>query len=283
MTSWMFYAVFGMLQSGLLMALFKVPAAKQINKYSLSSWAYLFAMFIAGYVLRGYIVFDIKAIIFAFVWGTSFAILSITQMHVLHKHDTSGVFPFTSLASNVFVVIGGVFFLHNSISLLQWVAITLSIFLFIGAHWGSKKSFIIEILPSFMFIALLSTFNKFVQNAGANHVEVNNFIFWQLVFTFVSSLVMLFFVKKQISFNSLVHRHLIGWAFLIGVLQFGTTYAIVKALSLGPISLVFIVLGLYTFFTTVFASILFKERITTKKIIFIILSFLIVLLIKLGK
>lgn len=283
MTSWMFYAIFGMLQNGLLMALFKVPAAKQINKYSLSAWAYLFATLIAGYVLRGFIVFDIRAIIFSFVWGTSFAILSITQMHVLHKHDTSGVFPFTSLASNVLVVIGGVFFLNNSISLLQWVAIILSIFLLIGANLGSKKSFIIEILPSFMFIALLSTFNKFVQNAGANQIEVNNFTFWQLVFTFISSLVMLFFVKKQISFNGLIHRHLIGWAFLIGLLQFGTNYAIVHALSLGPISLVFIVLGLYTFFTTVFASILFKEKITTKKIVFIILSFLVVLLIKIGK
>jgi drug/metabolite transporter (DMT)-like permease len=216
------------------------------------------------------------------VWGVSFAILSIIQMHVLHKHDTSGVFPFTSLASNVLVVIGGVFFLHNSISTLQWAAIVLAVLLFIGAHLGSKKSFIIEILPSFMFIALLSTFNKFVQNAGANHIEVNNFTFWQLFFTFVSSLVMLFFVKKQISFSNLVHRHLIGWALLIGVLQFGTNYAIVHALSLGPISLVFIVLGLYTFFTTVFAAILFKEKITTKKLAFIILSFLVVLLIKLG-
>lgn len=283
MTSWMFYAVFGMLQSGLLMALFKVPAAKQINKYSLSSWAYLFAVIIAGFVLQGFIVFDIQAILYSFIWGTSFAILSVTQMHVLHKHDTSGVFPFTSLASNILVVIGGVLFLNNSISLLQWVAILLSFFLFVVAHLGSKKSFVIEILPSFTFIALLSTFNKFVQNTGANHVEVNNFIFWQLVFTFTASLAMLLFVKKQISFNDLFNKNIIGWSLLIGVLQFGTTYAIVKALSLGPISLVFIVLGLYTFFTTVFASILFKERITTKKIIFIILSFLIVLLIKLGK
>ena len=282
MTSWIFYAVFGMLQSGLLMALFKVPAAKQINKYSLSTWAYLFAMLVAGYVLRGFIVFDLRAIAFSFVWGVSFAILSIMQMHVLHKHDTSGVFPFTSLTSNIFVVIGGFFFLHNSISLLQWTAILLSCFLFIGAHWDSKRSFIIGVLPSFMFIALLSTFNKFVQNAGAHQIEVNNFTFWQLVFTFISSLIMLFFVKKQISLSNLVHKSLIGWALLIGVLQFGTNYAIVHALSLGPISLVFIVLGLYTFFTTVFASILFKEKITTKKIIFIILSFLVVLLIKLG-
>jgi uncharacterized membrane protein len=282
MNSWILYAVFGMLQSGLLMALFKVPAAKQINKYSLSVWAYFFSSLIAGYTLRSFIVFDIQTLLFSFVWGTSFAVLSITQMHVLHRHDTSGVFPFTSLASNVLVIVGGVLFLHNSISLLQWTAVTLSVFLFIAAHWGSKKSFIISVLPSFVFITLLSTFNKFVQNAGANHTEVNNFTFWQLIFAFVFSLVMLLFVKKQISFTSLVSRPLIGWALLLGTLQFGTNYAIVHALSLGPISLIFIVLGLYTFFTTLFAALLFKEKITTRNVIFIVASFLVVLLIKLG-
>ena len=282
MNTWMFYAVFGMLQSGLLMALYKVPAAKQINKYSLLMWTYLFASLIAGYMLRNFIVFDAQAVIFSFVWGTSLAVLSVSQMHVLHKHDTSGVFPFTSLASNVFVVIGGVLFLHNSISLLQWVAVILSVLLFIGAHRNSKKIFIVGILPSFIFIAVLSAFGKFIQNAGANHVETNNFTFWNLVFAFISSLAMLFFVKKQVSFSSLIHKHLIGWAFLIGALQFGTNYAVVHALSLGPISLVFIVVGLYTFFTTIFASLLFNEKITAEKIIFILLSFLIVLLIKLG-
>jgi uncharacterized membrane protein len=282
MTSWMLYAVFGMLQSGLLMALFKVPAAKQINKYSLSAWTYFFSVLVALCALHSFIVFDIKTILFSFVWGTSLAVVSIAQMQALHKHDTSGVFPFTSLTSNVLVVIGGVLFLHNSISSLQWAAVALAVLLFVGAHLVSKKIFILEILPSFMFIALLSTFNKFVQNAGANHVEVHNFIFWNLLFTFAASLVMLFFVKKQITFSGLVHKHLIGWALLMGALQFGTNYTIVKALSLGPISLVFVVLGLYTFFTTIFAVLLFKEKITTKKIVFIILSFLVVLLIKLG-
>lgn len=240
-------------------------------------------MIITGVVLKGFIVFDVKTIIFSLLSGTGFAILSIAQMHLLHKHDTSGVFPFTSLASNIFVVFGGVLFLHNHISVLQWIAIVLSASLFMVAHWGSKISFILEVLPSFMFIALLSTFNKFVQNAGANYAEVNNFIFWQLVFTFISSLVMLFLPRKQVSLTDLIHTQLIGWAILIGILQFGTTYTIIKALSFGPVSLVYIVFGLYTFFTTIFASVLFKEKITTKKVVFILLSFLVILLIKFGK
>lgn len=148
---------------------------------------------------------------------------------------------------------------------------------------GNKKNFAIEVLPSFAGIALLSTFNKFIQNAGANRFQVNNFIFWQLAFAFLSSLIMLIFIKKQITVKGLIHRHLIGWALGIGVLQFITNLAIVKSLSLGPISLIFIVIGLYPFFTTVFAALLFKEKITTRKVIFIVLSLLVVLLIKIGK
>lgn len=116
MSFWISYAVLGMLSVSLQMALFKVPAAKNINKYSLTAWSYLFTFLIAFVALHRYIIFDIQTILYSCVWGTSFTVLSLMQMHVLHKHDTSGVFPFTSLASNIFVIIGGVLFLHESIS-----------------------------------------------------------------------------------------------------------------------------------------------------------------------
>lgn len=282
MITWTMYAVMGMLQLGLMMALYKVPAARQVNKYSLSVWTYLSASLIAGLALSRFIAFDTKTIFLSALWGTGYAVLSLTQMHILHKHDTSGVFPFTSLASNVLVVIGGVLFLSETISLLQWIAIAMSVLLFVGAHWSNKVHFIIEVLPSFGFIALLSTFNKFIQKIGADSIEVNNFIFWQLVFALIVSLIILLFVRKQIHLTNLVHRQTLSWAVVIGTLNFGSTYTIIKALSLGPISLVYVILGLYTFFTTIFATLLFKEKVTKRSIVFITLSFLVILLIKLG-
>lgn len=282
MTTWLFYAVAGMLQLGLMMSLHKVPAAKQISKYALSAWSFFIATLIAGIVFHQYIIFDFKTIFYSFIWGTGYAVLTLTQMHVLHKHDTSGVFPFTSLASNIFVIIGGVLFLNEVISLLQWVAIVASVFLFVSAYWNSKVHFLLEILPSFAFIAFLSTFNKFVQKMGADSLEVHNFIFWQLTFAFFASLIILLIATKKFSLVDLAHHKLIGWSLAIGALNFGSTYAIVKALSVGPISLVYVILGLYTFFTTIFATLLFKEKITRRSLMFILLSFLVVLLIKFG-
>lgn len=282
MNSWIFYSVLGLLQIGLMMSLYKVPAAKQISKYALSVWSFFFASLIAGIVLHTFIVVDFKVLFYSFLWGTGYALLTLTQMHALHKHDTSGVYPFTSLASNIFVVIGGVLFMNDIISPLQWVAIALSVLLFIVAHSSGKVRFLGEILPLFTLIALLSTFNKFVQKAGASSLEIHNFIFWQLAFACIASLIILIITTKKFSFTELTHRHLLGWAFAIGALNFGSNYVIVKALSTGPISLVYVTLGLYTFFTAIFAALLFKEKITKKSLMFIGLSFLVVLLIKFG-
>ncbi len=282
MINWTFYAIVGMLQIGLMTSLYKVPGTKQISKYALSAWSFFFSSLIAGVALHQYIVIDFKTIVYSFVWGTMYAVLTLTQMHILHKHDTSSVFPFTSLASNVLVVIGGVLFLNDVISLLQWVAITASVLLFVAAYWNNKVHFLLGTLPSFAFIALLSAFNKFVQKAGAVSLEVHNFIFWQLAFSFVASLVILLITAKKFSFTNLTHRRFLWWALAIGALNFGSNYSVVKALSLGPISLVYVTLGLYTFFTTMFAALLFREKIAKKSLVFIALSFLVVLLIKLG-
>lgn len=270
------------MQLGLIMSLYKVPIAKQISKYALTAWSFFFATVIAGVVLHQYVFIDLRTIILSSLWGTGYAILTLTLMHALHKHTTSGVFPFTSLASNILVIIGGVLFFNDSISPMQWVAIVASLLLFVVSYWDNKMHFILEIAPLFACIALLSTCNKFIQKIGASSVEVHNFIFWQLLFALVSSLLVLCFVTKKPSFISFSSVPLLGWAFAIGVLNFGSTYAIVKALSLGPISLVYVILGLYTIFTTVFASLFFKEKITIKDLVFISLSFLVVLFIKLG-
>ncbi|MFA6077495.1 MAG: EamA family transporter [Candidatus Paceibacterota bacterium] len=282
MNSWAIYAAMGLVQVSLLMTLYKVPAAKQINKYTLSVWSYFFASILAGIFLYNYISFDVKTVIFALLWGTGYSILSLTQMHVLHKQDTSSVFPFTSLVSNILVIIGGVLFLNETITFIQWVAVSLSVLLFISQYWNNKIHFIVEILPSFMFISLLSTFNKFIQKAGADHVNIYNFIFWQLTFALIASFIILFYKRKHISIKDLTHGEMLKWSAASGVLQFGVTYTIIKALSLGPISLVHVIIGLYTFFTSLLASLFFKEKITAKGLFFIFLSFLIVLLIKFG-
>lgn len=102
------------------------------------------------------------------------------------------------------------------------------------------------------------------------------------IFSLIVAIIILFITTKKFSFSEFTNRQLLLWSLLIGILNFGGSFAVIKALSTGPISLVYVILGLYTFFTTMFAALLFKEKITRKSIIFIALSFFVVLLIKFG-
>jgi uncharacterized membrane protein len=282
MTDWVFDSFIALLVLSLLMALYKVPAARKINKYALGSWSYVIATLSAGYYLFPHLTFDKRTLVYAALWGTGYAILTAMQMHVLHKHETSKVFPFTSLASNVLTVIGGVFILHEYMSFLQGIAVLLSIFLFGVAFGRNDAQLTKEILPAFMTIALLSTFNKFVQKIGAGDVEIYNFIFWQLFFAFISSIIIWIIAEKRIPKISTPKTEFIAWGLLIGIIQFAGTFWVIKALSTGPISIVYTIIGLYSFFTSVIAALLFRERITRKSLIFIFTSITIILLIKLG-
>jgi drug/metabolite transporter (DMT)-like permease len=204
------------------------------------------------------------------------------QMHALHLKDTHSVFPFTSLASNILVVLGGIWVLHERVSTVELLAMVLALCLFFLFYWDRSVRFVNSILPLFLGIALLSTVNKFAQKLGAVYTNPYNFIFWQLAFALLASMVILFYMRKDISKDEFKNRPMFWWSAILGMLQFGSAYFIVLALSTGPISLVYVILGLYTFFTSLIASFLFKEKLTTRSLLFIFLSFLVVLLIKFG-
>lgn len=281
MESWIIYSTLAVLSTSILMALQKVPSAKNIDKYEFNLLTYFFATLIAIPFLYNFVNFDKVTILYAVVWGTGFTVLNLIQMHALEKNDTSGVFPFTSLLSNIFVVVGGVLFLNENISLLQFIAVLLAFTVVAISSYKTKVSLIANVLPLFFAIALLSTFNKFVQKFGAVHTELYNFIFWQLFFSFLSSLLLISYKKKFFLIKT-ANSKLFVWSLFSAIPAFTTTLLIIKALSTGPISLVYIIIGTYTFFTSLIASIFFGEKLTIKKVSFIILSILIIILIKIG-
>lgn len=281
MENWIIYAILGLVAVSFLMALQKVPTSKNIDKYYFNTLASFFTTLFSFIFLYDFISIDKIAIIYAAVWGTSFTVLNLLQMYALEKNDTNGVFPFTSLLSNVFIVIGGILFLNEKVSLLQFLAVILAVLVVGASTYKSKVNFVASVLPLFLSIALISTFNKFIQKFGAVHVEIYSFIFWQAFFSLVSALIILFFKNKQDTLKNIKLNHLL-WGMSCGVLGMAANLFIVKSLSTGPISLVYIIVGTYTFFTSLIASIFFKEVLTTKKVLFIIISVLIIILIKIG-
>lgn len=281
MESWIIFSTLSVLAVSFLMAFQKIPSLKKIDKYQFNAAVSFFAALLSFLFLFSHINFKSGAILYAAIWGASFSILNLMQMHALHKSTTSNVFPFTSLLSNIFVVIGGVLFLQDKVTLLQFVAILLAITLMFYSTYKGKVNIVADILPLFFSIAIISAFSKFIQKFGATNSEIYNFIFWELLFCFIFSAAFMFYNRKSFSIGSL-SKNTFNYGVISGVFSFLTTLLVVKALETGPISLVYIIIGTYTFFTSLIAHFIFKESLTRKNIVFILISILIILLIKLG-
>jgi drug/metabolite transporter (DMT)-like permease len=237
--------------------------------------------------LHKYISFDSKAILFSVLWGVGFSLLNITQMSALKHTDTSNLFPLTSLSSNVLVVLIGLTFFKDNISLLQAIGVFLAIALVFFSN--NTKNIFGRIdfnnlfLRLFLTIVLLSTFNKFIQKFGAINTNVYNFIFWELIFALISSIILMILFEKKAKIKSdLLSLKVLLWAFIFGGLNFISTATITKALSTGPFSVVYTINSFYVFITAIVAWVLFGENLTRKKVIFLFISVLIIILIKIG-
>jgi len=284
MQPWFIHALVGVVATGGMMALFKVPTSKGHNKYFYSFLGFLVATLTSLFAFFDSIHLDYYAMMFSFAWGSGYAILVMLQMELLRKLDTNALFPITSISSHVLVVIIGVSFFHDKISMLQFFGIILT-FLVIGLYNKVHKHITLQngLLPMVVGIILISTSTKFIQKFGSITTEIQNFIFWQLFFSMLASIVILLITHFKTPGQRIeVSRKVVLWAVALGVLNFIGTAEITKALSIGPFSLVFTINSFYTIITSLVAWKLFGEELTKRKAAFVLVAIFTVILIGLG-
>ena len=266
------------------MALYKVPTTKGHNKYTYSFLSFFVATILSFIFFYKYIYVDFSTILFGSLWGFGFAIVTMLQMELLKKLDTNAVFPITSLSSHVLVVIIGLSFFHDKISFIQFSGMLLT-FIIVGFYNNKHKHITFEngLLPATTALILLSVATKFIQKFGSITVELKNFIFWQLFFAMIMSFVILLIVnRKDLTQKILVSRQVVWWSITLGICNLIGTAEIVKALSIGPFSLVYTINSFYILITSIIAWKFFDEKLTKHKVIFLLLSIMAVILIGLG-
>lgn len=283
MNSWFIYALLAMFAFGGMSSLFKIPAAKGYDKYIYSSFSFIVGTILSLLFFYKDISFNTQTISFGFVWGTAYALFVILQMIILKKLDTSESFPITSLGSYVLVVIIGVTFFNDTLSPVQIFAL-IATFLIIGFynHINKHITFNNGLIPIAAGIVLLSTLLKFTQKLGSVSSLAGNFIFWQLFFATIASIIILFLYKNNKTIERKIDRNLIAWSVLLGGLNFIGTVAIVKALSTGPFSLVYTIISFYILVSSIVAWKLFGEKLNRQKVVFILLAVVVIVLIRLG-
>lgn len=284
MNSWFIFAILAVIAIGGMTALYKVPAAKGHNKFAYSFYSFCFATVFSALFLFKSLSFDARTILFGFLWGMGYALLASLQMEILKKLDTSSAFPITSLSSHVLVIILGISFFHDKISPLQILAMALA-FIVVGFYNKASKhiTFTNGLFPIAASIVLVSTFCKFIQKFASVSTDVGNFTFWQLLFAALGAFLLSFYIPRTDRKEKMaLSRGMLGWAALLGLLNFVGTVSIVKALSTGPFSLVYTINSFYILFASIVAWRFFGEKLTRRKVLFLLTAVVIVILIKIG-
>ncbi|MDP3948974.1 MAG: EamA family transporter [bacterium] len=276
---WFIHSLIGVTAVGVTMALFKVPTTKGHNKFIYSFFGFVAASILSFIFLRSYISIDSSAMLFGFGWGSLYALIVLFQMEILKKLDTNAVFPITTTSSNVLVLIIGLIVFHDKLSLPQFLGVLLAFFT-VGFYNQIHKhiTFNNGLLFGASAIVLLSTLAKFIQKFGSISVEIENFIFWQLFFAMLTSAIILVFIsKKDTDWKNGFSKYIIVWAIALGTTTFIGTVEIVKALSTGPFSLVFIINSFYILITSLITWKFFGEELTKHKIIFLFIAIIAVI------
>ena len=283
MNSWFLNAILAMFAFGGMQALFKVPAAKGYNKFVYSVLSFTVASILSFVFFKDYISFDAHTILFGLLWGIGNALYVLLTMVILKRLDTSESFPITSLGSHILVVIIGIFFFNDILSVLQVTAL-IGTFLLIGFYNHTNKHITLNngLIPIATGIILLSTFIKFIQKSGSISGVTGDYIFWQLFFATVASVFILLIAKNNRLVERKIDGKLILWSTLVGTLTFIGTVAMVKALSVGPFSLVYTINSFYILVSSIVAWRLFGEKLTRQKVLFILVAIVALVLIKIG-
>ncbi|MEK7496669.1 MAG: DMT family transporter [Patescibacteria group bacterium] len=281
--TWFFYSVAATLLFGVAMAFYKLPSAKNYNLFVTTFWSLVTPAILAFIFFNSYLSLGTPALIWtALVWGITFTCTVLLQMYALSHVDTNVLFPITTVASLIITVLIGIFFFNEHISILQAFGIVLAIVtIFSFLYKGGKILYSGLLIGVGSGIILISTFNKVLQKIAVDKFDIHVFLIYQFFFAAIFALLIYLIIHHR-DFKTHIFSGGLRIGSLIGVFIFFGGYTFYIALTKGPFPLITSIHSLYILVTALTAYFLFKEQLTIKKILLLLLAIVAVIFIRIG-
>lgn len=287
--NWFIYTILSMLSLGVAYTLFKLPAMQNQNKFASTFWVNVFITLIVIvlsllFSIESFEILDQKALLLGLLWGMVFSLNMFFQMSALKKMDAGAMFPIASSLSTILVILIGVLFLSESVSLIKSIGIVVVLSLvFLLTRKNKKINFDRELILYFIGILGTSVLVKYLQKVVVDYIQdpittVMVEYFGAAVFSLLFGYI---FYKKTFT-RSLKGKNEIRSGLIISVPLLLGGYFIVQALKTGELSQVFSIHPVYVVVVALLASLFFKEKITAKKLLLITGIVIGVILIKIG-
>lgn len=283
--SWLTYSALATIFLGFSMVFYKLPSYKNYSSFvstiitnSISTIIIIVVLCITG---------KIGAIQhlswYGLAWGATFSISMVLFKKLLNGRDAGVIFPTVSSVGNAVTIIVGLMFLSETVSIVQTLGILiilLSIFFF--QRKEGKMAFNTEALWFSLGIIVFSTAQKFIQKLGATHGSVEQFMLYQYFGAALFGLVLTVVFDRKNLVEILTPKKYLKGACLISIFSVAAGYVILKALTLAPLSKVYAVQPIYTLVTAMLGVWLFKEKVTARKVVLVLVSILGVVLLRIG-
>jgi drug/metabolite transporter (DMT)-like permease len=280
---WFLFSLAATLLFGVAMALYKLPSAKNHNRFVATFWSLVVPTILSFIFFHSYLSLSTPAMIWtALLWGITFTCIVLLQMYALSHVDTNILFPITTTASLIITVLVVIFFFNEHISVLQtlgFILAAVAIFSFLCK--GGKMQYSRLLIGFGSGIIFISVFNKVLQKIITDKFNIRVFQIYQYLFAAIFAL-LIYLVLHRRDWKTHIFSGGLGIGSLIGVFSFFGGYALYIALVKGPFPLITSIHSLYILITALTAYFLFKEQLTAKKIFLLLLAIVAIVLIRIG-
>ncbi len=288
MQQYLIFTFIALFAFGIQTFLYKVSAARKCNtaKTMLSFMITVAILSLFFWIFTKQEIGDIKFLIFfAIINAIFFLATTVTRINALKYVPTSISYPIIRV-STIFVVAFSIFYFKDTLSYYQFAGIILAVLVVFILYKNDKedkvKNFKIGLALTFIAMitsALTTTAQKFAS------LYVNKLSYITLAYFINIFLVLM--LNKQIagevksnSKKSTRDAWLIG--LFIGIFNFIGFFYVLKAYSLGPLSIVAPLHDMNFVIAIILATIIYKEKLTKRRVLGIVLSVVSVILLSIS-
>lgn len=286
---WFLLGLISSLFFGIQKFLFKVAVENKCSTQPLT------LSFMITVSLLGFIMFLLNGIsfpnlqimaIFAICNGIFFLLLSIFRYESLKYIPGTVAFPLMELTS-VIVIIFSIIFLHESLTIYQFMGILLGLvvsYLLLQRHQDEKAKYNqFRKGLIFVFIAIIAAATTQIIAKFIADTDINLLLYIAISYLFNSTLLLLYQLiaeRKAFDGNTLNKNKSLYYGVAIGVTNFIAFYAYLKALEPGSLALITILVTLATILPVMLSLLIYKEKITVRRGIAIVLAIVALVLIR---
>lgn len=288
---WLLYAIGGAMIIGVFVGLFKIPAYKGYNSLAVLLFCFLTSGLVA--LVLFHTAFSLTSpgvLMCAFVWGFLFALMSALQMYTLRFIDVGVLSPVTSAANLAGTILLSALFLAEHFSIYAWIGIFCSIVIVAamqdkkndGAAVERGRVPLAKVYLLCAAIVLLNIGYSFFLKYETSHYSIEAIQLYQYFFAGLATLSFALVgrggVREAFRENKVQS---LKWGVLLGTLSVFGGYMYYLSIEYGPFAIASAINALYIVVAVIVASLVFKEKLTKKRLLLLGLAFVAVLLMQL--